>query len=41
MPREKIQWRGHSCKYFSSNYSEDVSFEFDEFRVDTHLCELR
>ena len=30
-----------SFEYYKPKYCADVSCEFDEFRVDTHLCKLR
>ena len=30
-----------ACLYILHFFSNDVSCEFDEFRVDTHLCMLR
>ena len=32
---------GKKHKIILQNYSNDVSCEFDEFRVNTHVCELR
>ena len=31
---------GSNTKLFYKNYSNDVGCEFDEFRVDTHICKL-
>ena len=34
-------WFVHKNVYFIKNISSDVSREFDEFQVNTHLCKLR